>query len=226
MLYIVAESDYDAYFYGLCAEWMTGVRYEVFPIKSRKRSGYRAVQNLMGDNLSVARSQARAGAEVCFLAGIDNDRAPHPENETMNRNRLNDEERNRPSRHDWMMATVLKKLGQNRVAWPLPVALAVPVEMIESWIIRSRCDAPLQPARYFSRADTLRAREFYESHTPPPQWKDLADEEQARGEYKDKWDFYFDVVLNLNPAELAARSLSFRLFKEWLDAWPHGAAPV
>ena len=223
VLYVVAESEYDAYFYALCAEWMTGVGYEVAHIKSRKRSGYRAVQSLMGEVLHKARGEAEGGAEVCFLGAIDNDRAPHPENAAMDRRRLIRKERTRASRHDWMLETVFKKLGHDRAAWPLPVALAVPVEMIEAWIVRASCEEEPQPPCYFSRAQSQRARDYYSSATPP-QWKDLADAEQERRGHSDKRDFYLHVVLNLDAVALAARSLSFRMFKEWLDAWPKGSA--
>lgn len=220
LLYVVAESDYDAYFYALCAELFTGHRYEPVVIKSRKRTGTSAVQNLMLGNLRKARGQASAGADVSFIAGIDNDRSPHAENDAMDRGRLSEAERTRPSRRDWMLEVVEKTLGADRKAWPLPVALAVPVEMIESWIVRAVRADDFQPARYFSRQDSQRARQFYEPLSPPPQWKDLADELQENSGLKNKRDFYFHIAVTMDAAAVAQRSLSFQDFKETLDGWP------
>ena len=224
-LYIVSESDNDAAFYAMCADLVTGNRYEVDAIKSRKRRGYQAVQALLDGNLRRARGEANEGSDVSFLVGIDNDRSPSEENTGMDRSKLNEEERNRPSRLAWMSAIFEDVLGANRDAWPLPVAMAVPVEMIESWLVRALRNSELQPARYFSRADSLRAREFYHPLAPPPQWKDLAEEAQANVQIPNKPEFYLHVMTSCGPLEsLAERSLSFRMFKEQLDAWPKPVA--
>ena len=105
----------------------------------------------------------------------------------------------------------------------MPVALAVPVEMIESWIVRARREAEPQPTPYFSKADSDRAHLYYAPTSPPPQWKDLAAIEQERCGHEDKLAFYEQVVRELDADAMAAKSLSFRMFKEWLDAWPRAA---
>ena len=93
--------------------------------------------------------------------------------------------------------------------------------MIESWIIRARRDTEPQPMPHFSRAESEGARLYYKPSAPPPQWKDLAAVE--RGEM-DVTAFYEKVVRELAADALAARSLSFRMFKAWLDAWPRPTA--
>ena len=220
LLYIVSESDNDATYYAMCADLVTGNQYEVVGIKSRKRRGYPAVQALLDGNLRRAHGEANMGSDVSFIVGIDNDRSPSEENAGIDRSKLNEEERNRTSRLAWMSAIFEDVLGANRNAWPLPVAMAVPVEMIESWLVRALRNQELQPARYFSRADSLRAREFYRPLNPPPQWKDLAEEEHANTQIGTKPEFYLHVLTSCPLESLAERSLSFRMFKQWLDTWP------
>ena len=225
ILYVVAESDNDAYFYALCAEMMTGFGYELVAIRSRKRSGYSAVEKLVKGNLRKARREANGGADVSFIAGIDNDRTPHPENASMDRQKLNDEERNRGSRLDWLTDVYRKELENDPLARRLQTAIAVPVEMLEAWIVQALRESELQPARYFSKSESQRARAFYHPTEPPPQWKDLAAEEQARVEIANKQSFYLHVVSTMDMDALAKRSLSFRIFKDALALWT-GAVPA
>ena len=102
----------------------------------------------------------------------------------MDRARLVPQEQKRASRMEWMLATVEAVLGQNRNVWPLPVALAVPVEMIEAWIVRARREAEPQPT---------------------PQWKELAAEEEKQSGHTDRLAFYEQVVRELDADALAAR---------------------
>ena len=205
LLYIVSESGNDAFFYALGAARITGREFTPVPMENRKGDGVEAVKVQLKYALRQARAAARGVEPVCFLAAIDNDRSPHPENDTMDRARLVPQEQKRASRMEWMLATVEAVLGQNRNVWPLPVALAVPVEMIEAWIVRARREAEPQPT---------------------PQWKELAAEEEKQSGHTDRLAFYELVVRELDADALAARSLSFRMFKEWLDAWPRAAVPV
>lgn len=227
LLYLVTESDNDAWFYALCAEKLTGNSFEPVPLKNRKGDGVSAVKRQLRYALLGARAAAGGAGPVAFIAAVDNDRAPHDENSAppptgtgLDRSMLMAAERDRERRNNWMTDTVEGVLGQNRSAWPMAVALAVPVEMIEAWIVRARREHPPQPTPHFSRADSARARQYYAPSEPPSQWKDLADDEQKRSGHSNVRDFYLDVVANLDANVLAGRSLSFRRFKEWLDGWP------
>jgi hypothetical protein len=224
-LYVVSEDDNDASFFAMCADLVTGHRYEVIAIRSRKRRGYNAVQTLLEGNLRRAAGEANAGSDVSFLVGIDNDRSPHPENAGMDRSKLIDEEKNRQSRLEWVSKVIKDVLGVDRDAWPLPVAIAVPVEMLESWLVRALRDLELQPSRHFSRSDSLRARQFYHPLAPPPQWKDLAELEQSNARILGKQEFYLHALTACSLESWAARSVSFRMFKEWLDRWPKADFP-
>lgn len=236
LLYLVTESDNDAWFYALCAEKLTGRAFDPQPLKNRKGDGISAVKKQLRYALRGARAAAGGAERVAFIAAVDNDRAPHDENGAqqdasgassptgtgLDRNKLIEAERNRERRHDWMLETVEGELGKNRSVWPMDVALAVPVEMIESWIVRARREQPPQPTPHFSRANSARARQYYAPSEPPPQWKDLAGEEQRASGHSNVRDFYFEVAASLDADSLAGRSLSFRMFKDWLDGWPRG----
>lgn len=233
LLYLVTESDNDAIFYTLCAAKMTGGRFDPVPLKNRKGDGLSAVQKQLRRALRLARAAAGSSQPVAFVAAIDNDRAPHEEHGTteagsgaprrlgtgLDRTKLSAQERARSNRQAWITTTVESELGSNRSAWPMPVAFAVPVEMLESWIVRSLREQPPQPMAHFSLADSTRARTYYAPNEPPRQWKDLAAQEQSRLGCADKRDFYCEVVKSLDAQALASRSFSFRMFKEWLDGW-------
>ena len=220
LLYLVAESNADEEFYAACAARLTGQQFEKCALRNRKGDGVDAVKRQLKNAVVMAKASAGGPEPVFFLAAIDNDRAPHPENAGLDRSRLIPEERSRPAREPWMRETVEEVLTKNRDAWSLHVALAVPVEMIESWIVRARRAAEPQPTPHFSKADSDRARRYYAPVEPPRQWKALAAEEQRKCEHTDKLAFYEQVVRELDADALAARSLSFRMFKVWLDAWP------
>ncbi|HYR57830.1 MAG TPA: hypothetical protein VEO95_04345 [Chthoniobacteraceae bacterium] len=224
LLYVVSESDGDAFFYALCAKKFTGCAFTLSVMKNRKGDGVDAVTRQLKSALILARAAAGGAETVCFIGAMDNDRAPHEENIALVRARLVPKEQARENRIAWMLETVEGVLGQNREAWPLHVALAVPVEMIESWIVRARREAEPQPTPHFSNENSNRAGHYYAPSAPPPQWKDLAAEEQKQCGHMDRLTFYEHVVRELDAGALAGRSLSFRMFKEWLDAWPRAMA--
>ncbi|HYF34448.1 MAG TPA: hypothetical protein VD994_04085 [Prosthecobacter sp.] len=220
LLYIVAESDRDALFYTLCAEVVTGRGYTLHSLRNRKGEGEAAVRRQMRYALQQAKSAAAAG-DVYFVASIDNDRAPHPENEQrLLRTQLIRKERERRSRLEWLDETLAEKLGSDPAVWTLPLAIAIPVEMIESWIIQIlEPDADQRALPFFSLADTDRARAYYGRPDPPAQCKDRCEEHQQRLAQVDREDFLVAVAVQLNPDALAARCRSFALFKEGLDGW-------
>ncbi len=231
LLYVVSESDADAEFYALCVAKICGWTPRLISVRNRRGRGILPAKDGLRDALKAARQAAGSGA-VAFLVAIDNDRAPHPENVgTLDRQRLLPGERGRESRSEWLRRELATVLGANSATWPLPVALAVPVEMLESWLVMIFRTEPLQPARFFSRADSPGAREYYHPIPPPPQWKDLCEAEQARlaerrPELAGREAFYLHAVERLDAVALSAKSESFREFVEWLAKWPRANAGV
>ncbi|MEQ1862342.1 MAG: hypothetical protein ABMA13_20680 [Chthoniobacteraceae bacterium] len=233
LLFLAGESDADEEFYASCAEKITSRAFQRIPLRNRKGSGVESVRKQMRNGLKMARAAAHGQESVAFIAAMDNDRAPHPENEArppvgtgLDRALLVGHEADSPERLGWMQAVVEEVLTSDRSKWPLDVALALPVEMIESWIVRVLCDACPQPMPHFSRSDSQGVREYYAQSVGgcPPQWKDLAEAEHAALEHREdrrftKREFYEYVMSRLDADALAKRSLSFRMFKEWLEHW-------
>lgn len=229
LLYLAGESDADEDFCASCAGKLTGIVFNRIPLRNRKGDGVQAVKKQMKNAVKMARAMAGGPEPVAFIAIMDNDRAPHPENSALpsagtglDRGLLLEEERDLPERAGWMLDVVEEVLKADRSKWPIAVALAIPVEMIESWIVRSLREQVPQPMPHFSTSGSRGVLEYYHQTVgaAPPQWKDLADEEQSKRGFSDKREFHRHVVKNLDAEALASRSLSFRMFKEWLDRWP------
>lgn len=221
ILYILSESDYDAGFYRLCAERISGHDFEddhVVAYKISEIGGKAAVKQWIHLALKTAKSLA-GGAQAFFIGAIDNDRTPHPENkERINRRKLFPEELREPSRLEWLEKAASRALGPNRNAWPVHVALAVPVEMIESWIL-----LVLDPEIHlpiFAKANSASAKKYYGKQNPLPQLKNLRDDWHKKLAMPSPDDFLTHVALEMDPEDLASRSQSFCLFMEWLDRWP------
>lgn len=223
LLYIVAESGADAAFYALCAARITGREFTPIPLENRRADGVERVKLQLKYALKQARGAASGGQSVCFIAAMDNDRAPHPENAALDRKKLSRKDRDESNRAEWMRELVASVLGQNTNAWPLPVAIAVPVEMLEAWVYRAVSPTDPQPMPLFARADSESARAYYSQSATPPQWKDIVAEKQSQMGISDKRAFQEMAARELDAVALAARSLSFRMFKEWLDQWPKAA---
>jgi|GEM_PF-967650 len=224
LLYLVTESERDALFYLKCAvhlglrdvSWSTALR-------NRKGDGSAAVEKQLEYALKGAMASAGGEEEVCFVAAIDNDRTPHPENEhTLQRGKLSGNELTRPSRLDWVEAAAIRLLGQDRSTWRLLVALAVPVEMIESWTVKA-LDGELAggPMPHFSRQNQSKARNYYRPVEAPPQWKDLERMAREAVQLSDDESFYEHVVtvIAAEPTRLRDKSQSFTHFHEQLTAW-------
>ena len=113
------------------------------------------------------------------------------------------------------MQMVTAALGTDRTAWPVDVTVAMPVEMIESWVL-SLCDPDRPPLPLFAEAAQHSARSYY-SAQPPPQLKDLCKAEAAAlGKTLDEY-FWHAADHNLEPA--IAVSPSFGMFVDEIRQW-------
>ncbi len=224
VLYVVSESDADAEFYALCVQRLCGEAPRLVLLRNSKNQDVTAVTATLDLGLKQAVKAAGSTRQAGFIGAMDNDRAPHPENAGgLQRERLTPPEQQREDRRKWMLEVVTDWLGKHRAAWPLPVALAVPVEMLESWLVMIFRPEPLQPARHFSWAESPGARDYYHPEPPPPQWKDLCLELQAALGKPDRESFFLYAAERLDAVALAERSASFAEFKAMVEAW--GAGP-
>jgi hypothetical protein len=225
MLYLVTESHRDALFYQKCATRLRGSEFSwvaMHPYRKVGDGGSAQVQKHLRFALIQARSMAQGEEAVCLIAAIDNDRTPHEENRTtLQRHKLSEQEARRPSRLQWIESTVANVLGDDQGS--LRIALAVPVEMVEAWIVKALGpEIPTHQLPHFSRQAQPKAQKYYQPNQAPPQWKDL--ERQARMDcgWDDDEQFYEHAATEIaaRAAEFSANSVSFKHFHDQICGWP------
>ena len=212
-VYIVAESETDMLFYIASAENITGSTLDYEPIISRKRSGINAARRMLRHMLTAARNAAGGGEGVFWIAAMDNDRAPqHPDGERPPGN-LSKSDRSKANRYD-----ELHNAAYGSGEEIIPGAIAVPVEMLESWVLQALSPDETLDLPYFAEQDSSSARAYYGSE-PPPQLKDLA-RDALKDHGADSWhDFLIDVAAELDSDILAGHSRSFALFRDAIADW-------
>jgi hypothetical protein len=222
-LYILTEDDSDSLFYEACAERITGWKFNTTCRRVRGR-GLSGVRKSLKIALGEIRRMA-TGSGVCFLLAMDNDRAPHAEamEEALSgqrRSRLSGQDAHQNDRYAACLSDLTKHLGVNRAEWKTPVAVAVPVEMIESWLLLIARDLGSAELPRFAWEHSASAQAFHHPAKPGPQLKDLRDRVRLEDGFGDPNDWLLHLALEkMQPEKLAEKSRSFALFKEWLDGW-------
>ena len=213
-LYILSEGERDELFYERLAERVTGMTFEQ-PTDLRLRHGANWKTAMAGARLLMNRIKHwKEPQAVSVIIAVDNDRAPkHPASPTYER-MLSNVDQNKAPRHQSLVQIVESALGPDRAKWPVDVALAVPVEMIESWVLLlldpNRPSLPI-----FAQAVQKTARDYYSGH-PPPQLKDLC--ESARVPDESLADLFWRAAeQDLEAAAMA--SLSLKMFIDELKQW-------
>lgn len=140
-LYLLTEDDSDSLFYEGSAQKITGVLFTPVCRRMRKGSGIGAVRASLQLALAeIHRMKDESG--VHFLIAMDNDRAPHAKAADAlpvdQRVRLSKGDFHKTDRHAELIAALEATLGRDRSKWSVPVAIAIPVEMIESWLLLMR----------------------------------------------------------------------------------------
>ena len=223
-LYLLTEDDSDSLIYEACAERVTGSVFTPVCRRMRKGSGIGAVRASLQLALGEA-SRMAEGSGAHFLLAMDNDRAPHAASSdalsAVPRARLAAADARKNDRYAALLAAVQEHLGADQKQWRVPVALAVPVEMIESWLLLIAHGGMAADLPRFSYRDSSLARRFYHPAEPPAQLKDLRDTARKEDGFSSHSEWALHLVMELlDPAELAERSPSFALFRQWLEAWP------
>lgn len=218
-LWLLSESDNDDAFYKACVEQLTGKTLELVSRRLRRGGGiakWRRFSRLMLQQIQYSGYVE----ETFFLIALDNDRSPvHPTHER--RPGLSNREQQKTCRFCEIDDVIQRILGK-RHEWKIPGAIAVPVEMLESWLLlicdgeKYQREASLPP---FARKDQPLARDFYAPRNPPDQLKDLCLlEKQERG-IDTALEFVAYCAGRLDPDDLAACAPSFALFKRQVDSW-------
>lgn len=215
-LYILCEGETDEMFYERLTERVTGWSFEK-PADFRLRRGSNLKSALAFSRMLLSRVQHWTDQQdVCVVIAVDNDRAPGHLGAVVPQRPLPAYDRKKDARYPTLVKLVEEKLGADRSKRPVQVALAVPVEMMESWVL-VLLDPNCAGLPLFSRATDKIAREYH-GKNPPPQLKDLTDEVA-----KDRALRVDELVLEAadqgDLMRLAERESSFTLFFAELKTW-------
>lgn len=239
-LYILCEGERDEMFYERLAERVTGQSFEADQ-EFRLRHGSNWKTAIAAAQLLIQRVRRwTSRQDIAVIIAVDNDRAPGHPAATAPARPLPKADQKKEPRYAKLVAMLEEALGKERTNWPVEVALAVPVEMLESWVLtllaptraelpfnlrrRLRAD-PLAPTRaelpLFSEASSRLAREYHGAK-PPPQLKDLCKDAAAASGISLMELFWKAAESDLSAAEHASGSL--RLFLEDLQSWTQAEA--
>ncbi len=222
-LYLLSEDDNDDLFYQGCLQKITGQPFEIIPLRIRKGGGIGAVRKslpilLQQIQYSGVQEQSR------FVVALDNDRSPiHPDHlRPADFSQLPKADQKKACRHCELEQVAMAKLGAARKQWPIQGAIAVPVQMLEAWLLlitapetySNETGLPL-----FSEKSSSSAKHYHSSQKPPEQLKDLKRKEKKRLGIGSDRDFCQYCVDQLDPESLATLSPSFQMFMDEIKSW-------
>lgn len=215
-IYIVAESEADALFYIACAERIHATAFDFKFYETRRGSGIAQARRMLRYMLADVRNSSGGGPGIFWIAALDNDRAPQHPDGARPPGTLAAFDQRKASRH----AELHAEATAQRVS--IPGAIAVPVEMIESWVLQAlSADEALElPA--FADQDSALAITYYQVNhrrRPPPQLKDLAHAAMQQHGYQDWTEFLIHIAGRLDADLLARQSRSFAQFRQALASW-------
>lgn len=216
-LYILCEGELDEMFYERLCERLTGCSFEIpADFRVRRGSNWRTAMAAARLLLTKVIKHWQGNQNVGVVIAVDNDRAPgHPGSKPPKR-ALPPNDLKKEPRYTMLRTMIRDALGQDENVWPVKVALAVPVEMIESWVLTLIDPARTDDLPLFSLATQHSAR-LYHGGKAPPQLKDMRDSEAAslgmtQGEF-----FWHAAEQDIVAAEQASPSLN--MFCEDLRRW-------
>lgn len=217
-LYILSEGEDDELFYERLAEQVTSLSFELnteLAFRARPGSNWKQVMGLARKLIQVRFSKWTTKQEIGLIIAVDNDRAPgHPGGRTYPRP-LPVADQKKASRYEALEMLLQDSLGKDAYQWPVKVALAVPVEMVESWVL-TLLDPTREELPPFAEAGQKTAHDYY-GKQPPAQLKDLRDSECHQRKVSRSDLFWTAAEQPLEPAMKASRSLE--MFVEQLRAW-------
>jgi len=222
-IYILSEDDIDDMFYSLCVEKIKGGDYKLIPRRLRRGGGISQVRRYLPILLKDIQHTGEV-ENTFFVIALDNDRTPaHPAHQQIpNINKLPKKERRKTCRFCELEKTACEILGTDRDAWPIKGAIAVPVQMLESWMLlicnreeyKDEASLPL-----FAEQSSFLAKMYYAPKQPGNQLKDLAGLEKGNLGINSREDFCLYCIEHLTPDDLALVSPSFSLFLRQVNNW-------
>ncbi len=129
-------------------------------------------------------------------------------------------DKNKSNRHRALLELSHEILGKHRDQWPVKGAFAVPVEMLESWILLGCHACEPENLPIFSSANRSGAKSAYAPQTPPPQLKDLSTAMKEELGFDSTKEFLLHCATEqIEPVDLAEQSRSFQFFHGDLLKW-------
>lgn len=218
-LHLLSESENDDLFYEALAERIVGTAFEVIPVRTRRGERLRTVLQL-ARMLFLKLKRTGAVDDTFFLVAIDNDRAPQFDDDAQPNSSLPETDRKKQNRHRSLLRIAQDVLGNELDKWPIRGAVAVPVEMLESWILLGCKWCRAEDLPIFATSDRPGAKAYYAPHQPPPQLKDLVHCVRAKLGMGSVQEFLlFCATEAIDLEELSTTSRSFRFFLEDLRDW-------
>ncbi|MDM8523164.1 hypothetical protein QUF80_07320 [Desulfococcaceae bacterium HSG8] len=221
-IYILSEDDNDDAFYKGCIEKMTGKSYDLISRRLRRGGGVSQVRKYMPILLRDIRYTGHVD-NTFFVIALDNDRSPaHPNHEKPPRFlKLPKKEQGKTCRF-CEIERIAVNILDIRENWPIRGAIAVPVQMMESWLLLI-CDGVQYQNEaklpIFAKKRSSSAQLYYGPRKPGDQLKDLCKIKKKQLNIKSDRDFCAYCAENLIPKDLQKISDSFALFKEQVDEW-------
>lgn len=222
-LYLLTEDDSDSLFYLACAERITGKVFTPVSLRPDDMTGLGGVRAGLQLALSKIKNFA-PGTGAHLLIALDNDRAPHAlateALPALQRARLAKSDQRKEDRYAWLLRNLAGKLGINWRTNAIPIAVGVPVEMLESWLHLIVEGGEASELPRFSFQDSDIARTFHHPAAPPVQLKDWRNAVMKNVGASTTQEWLLDLATaKLDPDDLAQRCSSFSLFKADLERW-------
>lgn len=215
-LYILCEGERDDVFYETLAERVTSQTFSRTDDHFRVRHGANWKTAMAAARLLMSRIKHWQGRQdIAVIVAVDNDRSPdHPGGTPLPQTLPRFDQRKQP-RYPELKRIIEEALGPDRSQWPVDVAIAMPVEMVESWVLTLLNPECGELPIYAEAAQEL-ARQYY-GRTPPPQLKDLRDEAAASLSMNQDELFFHAASRDLAAAEAVSPSL--KMFTDELRQW-------
>lgn len=218
-LYLITEDYNDDLFFEGCLEKLTGQPFTVDNTrgKMRKSGGIGAARQMLSIVLDDIKRTGYV-ENTYLVVAIDNDRAPtHPDHKQLSG--LGKADQRKTCRVCNLQEILESKLGVDTSAWPIKVAIAVPVEMLESWLLIIRGADPSKLPLFGSKSKSS-AKKYYAQKKIPDQLKELCEIEIQNSSCDYMADFCLECATELlDPDDLAKKSPSFTHFKDQVERW-------
>jgi len=207
-LFLLTEGDNDAVFYKACLDKLRGETHVLVSSQRYQRGdNYSAVLQSIRPLLPIIQSSAQGLSDCRFLISVDNDRTRHPAHAEQRPHR-------RPgARYEEVTALINGYWG---TPWPVAGVVAVPVEMLESWLLLILGYS--EPLPLFKKSSRPEAKRVHGKNAPS-QLGDLCNRERLRLGIASQMAFVCHCVEQMDVDDLAMKSPSFAWFRREVEAW-------